>query len=233
MPENLREEALRLLEAQDIFAAIEYLGRQPDALAALNVYGEFVQYFYNDARDLYRVVLLGLAGLQHGLVSAAQTTDPQLRCQLSSAAKSIAYNLASSTWPGWDEPGIVIDSAYLKIGFEAARANLRLAEQLTKGDVPLSRAHWMLGAHSLAAGQYEQARGSFGRAAAYARKAEKEDEALLAEGFSALTAVLERPEDPEAEAGLGAVKAALGHHKHGAFFNAQIETARSVFRKAQ
>lgn len=233
MPENLREEALRLLEAQDIFAVIEYLGGQPDAFAALTVYGEFVQHFYNDARDLYRVALLGLAGIQHGLVSAAQAADAQLRYQLFSAAKGIAYNLASSTWPGWDEPGIVIDSVCLKIGFEAARANLRLAEQLDKGDVPLSRAHWMLGAHSLAAGQYEQARGSFENAAAYARKAQKEDEALLAEGFSALADGLERPEDPDAEARLGAVREALGHHEHGAFFSAQIETARRVFRKAR
>ena len=45
-----------------------------------------------------------------------QALGSSLRLQ----GKKLAYNLAADTWPGWNEPGIVITTSDLDAGLDAA-----------------------------------------------------------------------------------------------------------------
>lgn len=223
--------AVAYLNDVDSFAAIEYLNQQNEPLAVINTYSKLMRQLYWEEKDLPAVVAMARAGVQYGLTAAAATSDPDTASQIKSVAKEIAYNLASFTWPGWDEPGIVIGPSDLAIGLDAAKTNLRLANELNKGDLPLSRAYWMLGGHHLARGQLSEAEACFNQAAHYASAANEEGERLLAQGFALLAVSLASPDNAEAQNQLAQVKNRLAQQEEGENFIKQIDTAWEVFAK--
>src|SRR5579871_4413511 len=125
--ETLRDTALEYLKQQDFAAAIDYLNRQPDPLAACSAYADLVRHLYWQQKDLPGVVMMAQAGIQYGTAAAEEIgpedSDPWK--ELLSIVKGLAYDLGSFTWPGWDEPGITITPADLNTGREAAKTNLR------------------------------------------------------------------------------------------------------------
>lgn len=213
----------------DSFTAIEYLNQQNEPLAVINTYSKLVIQLYWEEKDLPAVVAMARAGVQYGLTAAAATSDPDTASQIKSVAKKIAYNLASFTWPGWDEPGMVIGPSDLAMGLDAAKVNLRLANELNKGDLPLSRAYWMLGGHHLASGHLNEAEAHFNQAAHYAAEANQEGERLLAQGFALLAVMLASPDNAEAQNQLAQVKNHLAQQEEGEHFITQINTAWEVF----
>jgi hypothetical protein len=229
-PDELTETALAMLAAPlgDTWAVVEYLAAHTDALTAAQRCGELMRQLYAK-KDLPRSVAIGRAGVQFGLAGAARVADPKQVDALRSAAKTIAYNLAANTWPGWDEQGISITAADLAVGRDAARTNLRLARELNKGDIPTSRAHWLLGAHQLAAGDRASARNSFVQASRHARAAKELGETLSNDAFAQLCDVLDAPHDAGAKERLSKTLEALRREKDGDFFASQVETARRVF----
>jgi hypothetical protein len=158
-------------------------------------------------------------------------SDPELAVEIKSVAKGLAYNLASFTWPGWDEPGMVISQSDVAIGLDAAKTNLRLANELAKGDLPLSRAYWMLGGHYLASGNWSQAEACFNKAKDYAETANEESERLLARGFSLLAVLLASPDNVDARNQLDQVKSRMAQLEQGESLVKQIDTARAVFAR--
>ena len=60
------------------------------------------------------------------------------------------------------------------VGLEAAKLNLRLAVELSRGDLPLSRAYWVLGAQ-------------------YARETHEDGGVLLATGYALITSKIFEP----------------------------------------
>ncbi|QDU31801.1 hypothetical protein ETAA8_69610 [Anatilimnocola aggregata] len=183
-----KDEAIRVAREQDTFAALAYLSRQADPIAAAKLFSETMLHLYWQEKDLPLALAFGRAGAQFALTAAE--TNEAVASDLRSSAKALTYNLASFTWRGWDEPGIEIGAADMLMGLDAAKANLRLALELKKGDLPLSRAHWMLGAQQLAAKQLAAARDSFAAAERYATVANTPAEALLAQGFAIVVRVV-------------------------------------------
>jgi hypothetical protein len=175
--------ALTYLVEVDTFTAIEYLDQQDDPLTVANVYSTLVMRLYWEDKNLPAVVAIARAGIQYGLTAAAMASDHDLAMEIKSVAKEVAYNLASFTWPGWDEPGMIISQSDVAIGLDAAKTNLRLADELKKGDLPLSRAYWMLGRHYLASGHLDKAKACFAKAENFAIAASAEADRLLAQGF--------------------------------------------------
>ena len=119
---------------EDSYAAVELLCREGDGLGAAKTFSEAANHFYWKEKDLVSSVAMGRAGVQHAL-SAAACCDPgdlPLAFELRGQAKAMAYNIASFTWSGWDEPGIVIGPSDLATGLDAARTNLRLGTELKK-----------------------------------------------------------------------------------------------------
>ncbi len=226
----MRDIALARLNEEDSFAAVEYLAQQPDPAAAVSVFAELVRYLYWQQKDIHRVIVMAQAGIQFGLTTAlAQDAyDGNLAAKLRSSAKGLAYDLGSFTWPGWDEPGIILTEEHRRFGREAARVNLRLAHTLKKGDLPLSRACWLLGAHALAAGEMEMAQTHFAEAIRHAQTAGAGEETLLCEGYACLTSLLTTSEAAKLS-DFRAIQERLTSTKEGAGFATQLQTAWKVF----
>jgi hypothetical protein len=135
------------------------------------------------------------------------------------------YNLASFSWPGWGEEGVTIGPNDAAAGLAAARSNLVMAVELEKGDLAVSRAHWMLGAHLLTAGDLEHAAAQFHRAAQSADVAGAEAEVELASAFAALVDLASGAGSAQA---LELAVARLAEVDGGDAFSGQVETARRV-----
>ena len=154
--------------------------------------------------------------------------DAEKAKELRSAAKRLAYDLGSFTWPGWDEPGIELSAAYLAFGREAAQLNLRLAHELDKGALPISRANWLLGAHCLAAREFQEAARYFAEAHADAT-AGSNDEALLNQRYRALAMALLLPNDLGSRDLLLRLQEQLAQTPKEKGLTAQLQTAARVF----
>lgn len=66
-------------------------------------YSKLVKHFHWQQKKLPVLVAVGWAGIQYGLIQAE--TEVSQAQAIKSAAKTIAYDVASFAWPGWDEPG--------------------------------------------------------------------------------------------------------------------------------
>jgi hypothetical protein len=231
---TLRDEALRIAEQQDSFAAVLFLASQADSLVAAKTFSEAMLFSYWQAKNLPLAVAFGRAGVQFALTAAETLAEPnsELANSLRSTAKALAYNVASFTWPGWNEPGIAVTAADVALGLDAAKTNLRLANELQKGDLPLSRAHWMLGAQQLAAGDFAAATNSFVAAETFAAAANTPTEALLARGFVLVThlvAAYRQGTPAPAAAELATLKQSLAQLPDGEAFCSQFDGALAVF----
>jgi hypothetical protein len=122
---------------------------------------------YWKQKDLPACVALSHAGILFCLTHAQLAADAALQIQFRVSAKGLAYNLGSFTWPGWDEPGIALTPELVALGLQAARLNLQLALELHKPADKMRHAHWLVGAHLLAAphaGHLEEALSHFAQA---------------------------------------------------------------------
>lgn len=233
--EKLLPEVRETLRRADSYAAVELIERQGEPSRLAELYPQLVMDLYWKAKDVPATLAVARAGIQYCLTKAREAgLDAKAAERFRGSAKSIAYNLASFTWPGWAEPGITLSPADVAAGFEAARLNLRLAVELKRGPGPLAAAHWMVGAHQLAAGRHAEAIEAFSRQEAMAREAKDRPNELLAQGFAGLTRLAG---NLDAEAGARSLKEAqaklLGEKvEDGQFFVDQLETARRVFLSA-
>jgi hypothetical protein len=215
----------------DTFSAIEFLNQHKNPKKAIDTYGRLVMHFYWKKKDLPRVVCIASAGIQFATQTAraTQSENPELAKEFLSAAKTMAYNLASFTWSGWNEADITIGPTDAYIGLEAAKTNLRLAKELDREELPLCRAHWMLGAHYLASGLSDKAKQQFFESAGYAHRAQVPAEELLAIGYSVITTLSETPNDEAASYRLAEVKSQLESLENGQDFIRQLDMAMRLF----
>lgn len=135
-------------DAHETLEPVQHEGSPRDIAAGFD---SAVRDLYWKAKDLVAVIALAREGIQYCLTTMGEATDPDDRIFFGDSAKTLAYNLASFTWPGWDEPGISPSPDDLAVGLSAARLNLRLALELNKPVDRVEDAHWLLGAHLLAA----------------------------------------------------------------------------------
>lgn len=153
-------------------------------------YFDVAHMLYRSGRDLQSFVRIARMGIEYDLAEAdsAERGGDHPRADLFRLfAKQLAYDLASFTWTGWDEPGIRIGTADLEAGADAARLNLRLAEELERGPEPMANAYFILGAHALARSDYDEAGRYFETFGAIARSAELEAMAIAADGYGVIT----------------------------------------------
>jgi hypothetical protein len=229
------DEVLQLIDSRDVFFAIEAMARDADVAGAAKLFHDCMKTLYWKRRDLSRCIVIGLAGVTFAMtraIDADAKNEAELAYKLRSAAKAMCYDIASFTWNGWDEPGIAIGKAELAIGLDAAKANLRLAHELNKGDLPLSRAYWMLAGHQLSAGDRDAARLSYLEGEKHADAAESRPDALLARAFATLVDVLARPGDSGRRSQMDATLVELGGERDGQAFVRQVHAAERVFRAA-
>lgn len=208
--------AVYLIKSKDTFAAIEHLLEEKNPVVVIKNFSELVRLLYWQEKDLHNVITMGRAAIQYGL----SHDDDEVR----KVAKAIAYNVASFTWPGWDEIGLRITPDQKAMGLDAAKVCVRLAKQLMQEDIAKSRARWILGAHYLAAGNVDQAKYNFYRASVYANRAGNPEEALLSWAFIYIA----KRDWNELEV----IKSRLDPMENGRPLIQQINTAMRVFGDA-
>jgi len=198
-------------------------------------YHDVERALYWQAHDLPAAVFVAEQGIAYCLIRAITVAgnNPNLSRRLRGAAGRIAFNLASSTWPGWNEPGIEVTPEQRELGREGARFALSVSEELDAGAGPLANGHWMVGAHELAAGEFEEAITSFERAALYGRAAGDRGTELVSEGFAAITRIAANMDAGDARERLGEIRATIERELgNPSFWTSQFDTATQVFIEA-
>jgi hypothetical protein len=127
----------------------------------------------------------------------------------------VLYDLASFSWPGW---GLDVSPDDARLGAVAADRCLQL-RLAGNGDFTITEgmAHWVAGAHSLAAGDLESAR---------AELAQSGDD-KLSRGYLGVVDLVERGDRSQLEAVLGELAAA--DDEDSRFYRDQLVKAAEVF----
>lgn len=216
---------IEILEKSDSYTAITAILGMDDARERVKLFSETARYLYWEEKDLVHSIALGRAGIIHALHSSEASnlkTD-----EFESLAKTIAYNVASYTWAGWNEEGIKIDELARIYGKEAANLNLRLAIDLQKPDVAVSRAFWMAGAHELDEGDLETAGKMFQQGIEYANSAGDDGigDAKLGRAYLALINRLQTNDSSDWNDALSTFEG----DEHEKFFIDQMVTAWKVY----
>jgi len=220
---------LQRLDDEGGFAAVRVFTDLPDAADAIAGLHGLMKHLYWDVQRLPDVVFFGCAGVQHGLATAERVDDPDAADDLRNAVRGLSYDLASFTWPGWGEAAMPPGPTDLHAGRHAARLNLSLARELARDDRTLARAHWVTGAHHLAARETARARTAFDRAVRRLTDPSHASERLLHEGYAALVDVLDAQPDDAYRTVTARLRDGV---PGGPGFADQLDTARRVFGRA-
>ena len=99
----------------------------------------------------------------HYLLNAINegTVPEERRVETVKFARGVAFNVASFTWPGWDEPYEITEEMQT-LGMSAAKIGLTLAEEID--DVTFNIL-WINGVHHLARSEHDNALSLLSRAA--------------------------------------------------------------------
>ena len=215
----------------DTFAAINYLLQQDDPFSATTSFNDLVGHLYWEDKDLVSAIAIGRAGIQYGLSAAVEVEDinPEAADEIRLKVRTLAYNVASYAWPGWDEEGISSNTTDVAFGYDAAKLLVRLVEEKESEPIKIARAWWMLGVYQLAVGKNGRARNSFSLSAEFAGKASTRSEQWLAQAFTLLADAQEDPGREGLSIQMSDLKASLAQEEHGADFVDQVDSATQVF----
>lgn len=156
--------------------------------------------------------------------SRVEITDADRAVEIRRFARGVAFNIASFTWPGWGDSPEPISQARQELGLQAAKRAVELAEQI---DEMTPNALWILGAHQLNAGRYDEAMSSFERAKGLARN---DFYRLMHDTWQQLTTVLASGNNVDLkELDLAIDKLRNSDSEDAGFFADQLSTARRVY----
>ena len=180
--------------------------------------------------DMDGYVYLQKLLVQHALALAVQ--HPQQALEYKSAAIPMTYNLAANTWVGWGEGQVgAIGEAHQRLGMEAALKNVELAAEVGLGPERRRNGYWMLGAHQLAAGDYDGAKESFATSTALGKESDNAASTAMAQGWVHVAQILSGIDET---AELDAVKSRLRTlGEDGPYYADQYAVALEVFRKSK
>lgn len=223
--------AISEYEKVDASSAIEFLSTQDDPLFAIQGFRAAMRQAYWKKKDIEMSLTFGRGGFQYGVIMSQvlKRDDPEKAKKLRAEAKGFVYDIASFTWPGWDEKEIKLTDHMISEGLQSAKANLRLAIEMNKKPVAMSRAYWMLGAQELAHQKYEKSRISFLEAAKFAKLGKSPSEQYLCKAFECLAEYLSLDGDKVVLERLEVLLEQLRKQKDGEFYANQVDTARRVF----
>lgn len=106
--------------------------------------------FYWEKKDLATYVTL----TKHLLATAARRagSEDEHSAAFGERVIGLGYDLASMTWPGWDEEGIVVTDELRQVDLAAARLIVSVADRKAAPAEGRHNNYWILGAHLLASG---------------------------------------------------------------------------------
>jgi hypothetical protein len=224
-----------LLKESDTFKAIEFVNSQGEPQTVAKKYSDLVKDLYWKEHAISDVVTIARAGIQYCLTKAQELAndDPEEAVQLKRMARVISYNLASFTWPGWDEKDIVISQSDLSFGLDAAKLNLRLVNELNEEPIRFSIAYWVLGAQYMAARENDKATDAFVSSMERAKEANDKASELLALGYIGVGKIVKGEKKAEGQKQLDEAIEGLNKldTEDSKFFIEQLKTALKIFTK--
>jgi hypothetical protein len=206
------------LAAGDMQAAQKAIEAHGTPIEIAARYKEVLLDQYWKAKNLAGAVAIGQCGISFCM---------NHKLDLRSEAKQMAFNIGSFTWPGWAEPGIEIRETEWAAGADAASLNLRLAIELNKPPLGMSSAHWLIGAHALAARDAKAAADAFNQAFVLAPPEMRP----MHTGYVAIARLMEDGEDESSLRDLVALFSSLDAEgtEDSKFAASQLRTAARVF----
>lgn len=224
-----KDQAIQVLTEQGVQAAVASLLNDSDPAGSVNALNELMRHAFHQLKNLEMSLDIAKEGINYGETQAAQSQESEVVYAIRSQIKALHYNIASFTWPGWDDEKIEITETQTKLGFGSAQSNLAMAAELKKGNLPLSRAHWVVGAHQMAAGDLVSAKTNFEEAVKFAQKAKETPDELLSQGYILVVGLIDNPEDATALKHFADVKEKFSGIEYAEFFIEQLESALRVF----
>ncbi len=234
--EAIYQRVQRLIEEEDLFAASEYVLGLGETQTVVAAFGDLVLDCYHKAKSIAQVLHFGSAGIHCCLASAHSLDgkDDAAARTFRYAAKRMATNVASFTWPGWNEPGMSISDEQMGQGLLFARYSVRQLHELDPTPAQLKFTYWFLGAQLIAHKQYAEALQVL--KAAHANNlehGENPETRLMLEGYIGLAALLEgREASGEAEFSAAVASLQARGSTDAQFYAEQLLTARTVFLEA-
>lgn len=220
------------LDPQVAFTWIESQG-QPSEVC--DIYDKAVRDLYWLDKGAKNLVIVGTRGLSFCLEQAQRHShlSQEFVDGFKAQAKTIAYNVAANSWPGWGDDGIVISKAETEVGLEAAKLNLSLAVELKKPADKVAGAYWLLSALELALGKYSESLSSIDRSNIFAQ--ESVDKTVLAygtafKGLIYLSAGNASLGQPLLESGISLLKEVGSDDSK--YYLSQIEVSKKIFVKS-
>ncbi len=234
--ESRLEQLIRLLREEgidELRRSVEAAGTPREAAA---VYAEIAYKAYSEQRDVVAMTAVSHAAIDYCLQVASRRAreDAELANWLRSTAKTIAFNLSANCWPGWQEEGISLTEEDQRVGYQAARLNLQLAQELDKPADKQAAAHWLLAAHLLALGNTEEALSHFEQAEAFAKSAQDPAAAAMNRGYAAIARKIQGTAAEEAAQAYQSSVAELQQldHPDAGFYAEQLVSVHRYFLRS-
>jgi hypothetical protein len=229
-------QAVRLVFDEGIDAAARQLEGADDPIQVAHGYAGAARAIYRERKDVPKMLALGRQGYDYAIRKAAEiaASAPETSNKLKEMAKTMAFNLAANTWPGWDDPGVVILPEHIDEGLNFAEKSKQLVEELHLGPNRVGTSYWMIGAHHLARRRSDEAHSALQRAKQAYAEAGDNDSVAMIRGYCALADKIDPAKRDEAEAELRRVYDDLNRSgsKGALFYKRQLETADKVFTKS-
>jgi hypothetical protein len=229
-------EAIKLAFERNVEAAAQKLESPGDPAEVALRYSDAAQAIYNERKDVSKMLALGGKAVDYSLRKATElaASDPDKSKKLKEIAKVMTFNLAANTWPGWDEPGVLITTEHIKQGLGFAETSKQLVEELRFGPDQVGIVYWMIGAQNLACGRAGEAHAALRRAKSAFAEADDYDSVAMIRGYCALVDKIDPTKRNEATAELDRVDAELDKSgsDNAQFYKGQLETADKVFAKS-
>jgi len=213
------------------FAWIEAQGTPSEVC---DIYDQAVRDLYWLDKGAKNLVVVGKRGISFCLEQANLyvNSNTELADKFLGQAKTVAYNVAANSWPGWGDQGVIISASETEAGLEAAKLNLRLAIELKKPADKVAGAYWLLSALQLALQNFSESHSSIDQSNLYA--AEAGDKTILAygEGFKGLIYLASGNQTEGTsifESGIVSLRKIGGDDAN--FYIGQLETSRKIFVK--
>ena len=179
-------------------------------------------------KQLGAYLLLARSVFESAIEGAARSESEEDRNAYLLAAKMTAFNIASFTWPGWNEGEI--EEKDREVGFQFSRVHMNITEQLDLPPEKRARALWIGAAHELAAKNYAAARSLFTQAKVLGEENNSKETALMNQGWMLVIDILQG--DIEAGSELKKLQERITKlGEDGKFYAGQYDDALKVFDK--
>jgi hypothetical protein len=162
--EHLVDSLVQMIRSRLVSDVVSLIDARADPIATVSALNSTVQKLYREYNDVTNMIVAGNLGLGYFLRRSTLESDQGKVRELKKLGKVIAFNTAANCWPGWGDPGIVIEEAHIRAGIKMANESRDLVEELAFGARELGNAHWLVGALELAAGRFDAARVAFEQA---------------------------------------------------------------------